>query len=179
MPRFSLAVVTSRDGFISRSETEPPQAWASQEEQELFFRDVEAADWTIMGRNTHEAADKPRRRRIVFSTTRVGWQRPTQLWLDPSGVRPAELKGLVEKAHPLEEGLILGGTRVHDWFLAHRAVHRVRLTIEPVDFGTGLPIVTGQTTRDSVALFQGFGFRVEREEFLNAQGTRHLELVPA
>ena len=178
LTRFTLTVATSRDGFISRSDTEPPQAWASAEEQALFFRDVEAADWAIMGRNTHEAADKPHRRRIVFSTTRAGWHRPTQLWLDPVRAMPADLPDLVDKVHPLENGLILGGTRVHDWFLRHRAVSKVHLTIEPVTFGAGLPVVTGQATRDPVALFQGLGFRIDAEDVLNAAGTRYLEMVP-
>ena len=70
--QFTLTVATSADAFISRSTDEPPQAWASEEEQALFFRDVEAADWAIMGRNTHQAADKPHRRRIIFSSQKRG-----------------------------------------------------------------------------------------------------------
>ena len=131
-----------------------------------------------MGRGTHEAADKPHRRRVVFSSGRAGWLRPTQLWLDPAGVTPADLSGLVDNVHPLKNGLILGGTRVHDWFLGHAAIDEVHLTVEPVDFETGLPVFTGQTTRDPVASFRERGFRVEREVLLNAQGTRHLVLVP-
>jgi dihydrofolate reductase len=130
-----------------------------------------------MGRNTHEAADKPYRRRIIFSTTRTGWQRPTQLWLDPSKVIPADLPGLVAKVHPLEKGLILGGTRVHDWFLANGAIHEVHLTIEPVTFGTGLPIFTGETATDSREVFLARGFRIVTEEVLNAEGTRYIEMV--
>ena len=38
-----VAVVTSADGYIARSHDEPPQAWASAEEQALFFADVEEA----------------------------------------------------------------------------------------------------------------------------------------
>lgn len=131
-----------------------------------------------MGRNTHEAADKPHRRRIVFATTREGWQRPTQLWLDPRDVTPGDLPGLVGKMHPLENGLILGGTLVHDWFLAHRAIDRVNLTIEPVIFGSGLPIFSGETATDAREVFLSRGFRTIREELLNEAGTRYLELEP-
>lgn len=177
MTTFTLTVATSEDGFISRSTDEPPQAWASVEEQRLFFRDVEAADWAIMGRNTHLAADRPERRRIVFSTRTKGWQRPTQLWLDPADVGPSDLGRLVGGVHPLNSGLILGGTRVHDWFLSQEAIHRVHLTVEPLRFGSGLPIFTHQQDTDPVQVFLARGFRVETEEALNATGTRYIVLT--
>ena len=176
--QFTLTVATSADGFISRSTDEPPQAWASEEEQALFFRDVEAADWAIMGRNTHQAADKPHRRRIIFSSQKRGWQRPTQLWLDPATTKPADFPELVGGVHPLTNGLILGGTRVHDWFLAHNAIHRVNLTVEPVSFGDGLPVFTGQVDRNPVTVFTRRGFQIVSESTLNAGGTRFYELVP-
>lgn len=177
-PRFILTVATSADAFISRATDEPPQAWASPEEQALFFRDVEAADWAIMGRNTHLAADRPDRRRIIFSTKTNGWKRPAQIWVDPSQLAPAQLRGLVSHVHPLENGLVLGGTRVHDWFLAKGSIHGVHLTIEPVAFGEGLPVFTDQTDRNPVTVFTRRGFRIHSETTLNDRGTRYLELVP-
>ena len=178
MTRFTLTVATSRDGFISRSTDEPPQAWASAEEQDLFFRDVEAADWAIMGRNTHLAADKPHRRRVIFSTKTEGWQRPTQLWLNPATLSPDDFAARVDHIHPMREGLILGGTRVHDWFLAHGAIHRVHLTVEPIEFGAGLPVFTGQPASDPLEIFLERRFRIVLETRLNSSGTRYFELVP-
>ena len=179
MTIFTLTVATSADGFISRSTDEPPQAWASAEEQSLFFRDVEAADWAIMGRNTHEAADKPHRRRIIFSTTKSGWQRPTQLWLNPEEATPADLEKQVHTVHPMQRGLILGGTRVHDWFLAQDAIDRVHLTIEPVFFGTGLPVFSGSQASDPVSEFTDRGYKPTSDERLNAAGTRYIVLTRA
>ena len=176
MTIFTLTVATSADGFISRSTDEPPQAWASAEEQTLFFRDVEAADWAIMGRNTHEAADRPQRRRIVFSSKVAGWKRPTQLWLDPTNLTPRDLGELVGNVHPLTNGLILGGTRVHDWFLTHNAIDRVNLTVEPLRFETGLPIFSDQQGTDPVEIFAKKGFRIETDQRLNSAGTRYLVL---
>jgi dihydrofolate reductase len=178
MTHFTLTVATSADAFIARNTDEPPQDWASVEEQALFFRDVEAADWAIMGRNTHQAADKPYRRRIVFSSKTSGWQRPTQIWLDPAEMTPVDFAREVAHIHPLENGLILGGTRVHDWFLAARAIHKVNLTIEPVEFGRGLPIFSNQTGTDPIETFTSRGFRIISDARLNADGTRYLELVP-
>lgn len=178
MTRFTLTVATSLDGFIARAFDDAPQNWASAEEQSLFFRDVEAADWAVMGRNTHLAADKPHRRRIIFSTTIDGWKRPTQLWFDPIGHGPADLETFVQDVHPLNEGLILGGTRVHDWFLRHGAIDQINLTIEPIKFGGGLPVFSDQATTDPVDIFETQGFEVVRESVLNDIGTRYLELVP-
>lgn len=179
MPRpvYTLTVATSADGYISRSTDEPPQVWASPEEQELFFRDVNAADWAIMGRNTHLAANRPNRHRIIFSTRAAGWRRPTQLWLNPGSWTPDDLPDRVGHIRPLQSGLILGGTRVHDWFLAHGAIARVHLTVEPVRFGQGVPVFTGQRSNDPVALFTTVGFRVRSDEVLNKAGTRYIELV--
>ena len=179
MAHFTLTVATSSDGFISRTTDEPPQVWASAEEQELFFRDVEAADWAIMGRNTHEAADKPHRRRIIFSSRISGWQRPTQLWLDPCHLTPDDLAQAVSEVHPFEKALILGGTRVHDWFLAHRAIDKVHLTVEPVRFGEGLPVFSSQASHDPEVIFRQAGFEVLREAQLNSSGTRYVEMASA
>ena len=177
MTYFTLTVASSADAFIARSFEDAPQNWASAEEQELFFRDVEAADWAIMGRNTHEAADRPDRRRIVFSSRISGWRRPTQLWLSPEALSPRELAREVSHVYPLRNGLILGGTRVHDWFLKSGSIDAVNLTIEPVRFGEGLPIFSGQHSRNAVEVFEAHGFRVVGERTLNDAGTTYLNLV--
>ena len=174
-PEFTLIVVTTADGFIARDPGHSPAGWASAEEQALFFAEVEAADWGIMGRHTHQAADRPDRRRIVFSSAlaRPEWRRPTQLWLDPSGLNPDDLAALVAEVRPLRRGLILGGTRVHDWFHAAGRISRVMLTVEPVEFGAGLPLFTGQPGPAEEVLAR-LGYRLESERALNASGTRLL-----
>lgn len=175
LPHFTLTVVTSADGFIARAPDDAPYTWASPEEQTLFFEDIAAADWCIMGRNTHEMADRPDRRRIVFSSGAGAsdWRRATQVWLNPAQARPQELAGLVGERHPFQKGLILGGTRVHDWFLTHDAIDRIHLTVEPVRFGAGLPLFSGQIgAADQVLADLGFAQREERA--LNNHGTRYM-----
>ncbi|MEM9427929.1 MAG: dihydrofolate reductase family protein [Pseudomonadota bacterium] len=174
---YSLAVVASADGFIAKAKDHAPQDWASPEEQTLFFKAVDAADWAIMGRHTHEAADKPHRRRIVLSTRTNGWQRPTQLWLDPDGLSPRDLAARVADVHPLGRGLVLGGTRVHDWFHRANALDLVLLTIEPARFGQGLPIFSDQRHKDPTSVFTSRGYHVRSERRLNPNGTRLLTLT--
>ena len=179
-PRFTLHVVASADGFIAREPGHAPADWASAEEQALFLAAVGAADWGIMGRTTHEAAFKPDRRRIVLSRSaaRPEWRAPRHLWLDPAERGPDDLAALVEPVRPLREGLILGGTAVHDWFLAHRRIDAVELTVEPIRFGAGLPIFSGQTARDPVEAVRRAGFALAGERAPNARGTRLATLRP-
>lgn len=178
--RFTLVVCATADGFIARAPGHSPAEWASPEEQAVFFAAVDAADWAVMGRGTHEAAPRPDRRRIVLSgsASRLEWRAPGQLWLDPTGSAPSDLPGLVGGVRPLREGLILGGTRVHDWFHAHGAVDAVELTVEPVVFGAGLPIFSDQRASDPVAIFAEKGFAPVAERRLNAAGARLLSLAP-
>lgn len=178
--RFTLLVATSRDGFIARYPGENPGDWTSPEDQARFRAAVAAADWSVMGRTTHTVADVTHRRRIVFSAAapEPEWRRPVQLWLDPAGRTPADLAALVAPVHPLSHGLILGGTLVHDWFLGHGAIDRVELTVEPVTFGTGVPIFSGQDAGDPAEVFAARGFAPISDAPLNATGTRLIVLEP-
>ena len=115
--------------------------------------------------------------RVIFSTRSEGWQRPTQLWLDPAKVTPGDFAGLLNKVHPLRSGLILGGTRVHDWFLSQDAIHRIHLTVEPVTFGDGLPVFSDQQVSDPVEIFTSRGFVLQDQRRLNAAGTRFYDLA--
>lgn len=173
--RFTLTVVTSLDGWIARGPGDAPHLWASAEEQALFLAEVAAADWGVMGRATHTVADRPDRHRIVFSTAAGAgaWRRPTQLWLDPHRLTPAELSERVAQVRPLRDGLILGGTRVHDWFLAHGAIDRVHLTVEPLRFGSGVALFSDHPGPAEEVLAR-LGFRLRSERTLNDAGTRHL-----
>lgn len=172
--RFTLVVVATEDGFIARHPGHNPADWASPEEQAVFFAAVDAADWGIMGRGTHQAADKPARRRIVFSTAAPTphWRRPSQVWVDPRDLSPADLPGLVADKRPLRHGLILGGTAVHDWFLRHGAIDEIVLSVEPCRFGAGLPVFSGQPAGEIAAGVAHLGFEAVQERRLNAAGTR-------
>lgn len=180
-PRFTLLVAASADGFIARAPGHAPSEWCSPEEQAVFLAAVDAADWGIMGRVTHEAAFKPFRRRIVFThrLAQPEWRRAAHLWLNPALLTPDALPRFVTRVHPLNEGLILGGTAVHDWFDAHRRIDVVRLTVEPVRFGMGLPIFSDQPAGDPVAVLTRRGYRVTGDEPLNAAGARLITLAPA
>jgi len=178
MTEFTLLVVATEDGFIARHPGHGPWDWASAEEQALFLAAVDRADWGVMGRGTHEAALKPHRRRIVFSRSapEPEWRTPNHLWLDPARLSAAELPGLVAARHPMTQALVLGGTAVHDWFQAQGRLDRVVLTVEPIRFGTGLPIFSDQAPGEGAeAAFIARGYGEISRQTLNAGGTLLIE----
>ena len=180
MARFTLFVVASRDGFIGRDATITPAAWASAEEQARFIDGIAGLDWAFMGRTTHELAYNAKRRRCVFSSTasKPFW-RGTHLWVDPAGISLADMLCRLAAVHPVERCGILGGTRVHDWFLAQGRIDAVELSVEPLRFEAGLPIFADQREGDPVRVFERRSFTVLEEFPLNAGGTRHYRLAPA
>ena len=111
-------------------------------------------------------------------TKDCGLPSPTQFWIDPYGLDAADLGNSVAPVRPLRKGLILGGTKVHDWFHMQRAMDRVHLTVEPIFFGSGLPIFSGLSTVDPVAAFRRAGYYPVSERVLNGAGTRFLVLEP-
>ncbi len=169
-----LVAVLSQDGFIAGLDRRPPIEWASGEDQARFGVRVAQTDWSFMGRVTHELAFKPERRRVVFSRR---FQDPTwvehwHLWLDPATVTWSQMCEQIESRHPLQEGLILGGTAVHDWFWQRRLIDRLELTVEPRTLGLGLPLLTGIS--DPLAEIAARGYRLMDSRILNPQGTRLL-----
>jgi dihydrofolate reductase len=181
MPKitFTLAAVVSADGYIARRAGEHPGSWASAEEQARFLAAVPGYDWAFMGRTTHGTAFRQDRRRVVFSRTATGleWREDTHLWVDPDRVPWPEILAALEPVRPPRRCIVLGGAAVHDWFLERDLIDRIELTIEPLRFGGGLPLLTGQPG-DVVAALARRGFAVVDEQRLNAQGTRLLLLAP-
>jgi dihydrofolate reductase len=172
---FTLTAVVSADGYIARRPGEHPGSWASAEEQARFLAEVPRYDWAFMGRTTHETAFRKDRRRVVFSRTANGldWREDTHLWVDPEQVPLAEILAALTPVRPPRRCIVLGGATVHDWFLARDLIDRIELTIEPLRFGIGLPLLSGQSG-DPVAKLAAGGFAIVDEQRLNAKGTRLL-----
>lgn len=177
-PRFTLIVVTSRDGYIVPGDGASPETWASVEEQRHFRGLVADLDWAFMGRRTHELAWHPNRRRVVFSRILAGpeWRHPLHLWADPARVGLDAILAELPAVHPAGRCGILGGVEVHDWFAAGDLIDAVELTIEPLTFDGGLPLFSWARGCDPCRSLAGLGLRQVGERRLNAGGTRLLRL---
>ncbi len=175
---FTLTAVMSADGYIARRAGEHPGNWASAEEQARFLAAVPGYDWAFMGRTTHETAFRRDRRRVVFSRTATGldWREDTHLWVDPARVSLAEILAALTAVRPPRRCIVLGGTAVHDWFLERDLIDRIELSIEPIRFGTGLPLLTGQPDDVTEELARR-GFVIVDRQRLNAKGTQLLALA--
>ncbi len=138
-PIITLLAVTSLDGYIAKHSGHAPATWASPEEQDHFLTRMDQMDWSVMGRVTHEAAFRPNRKRVVFSTLpeKPEWRTENHLWLNPDGnIQDTVMDQFVGASSVA----LLGGTRVHDWFLERNLIDVIELSVEPVVFGAGLPL---------------------------------------
>ncbi len=175
---FTLTAVVSADGFIARRAGEHPGSWASAEEQARFLAEVAHHDWAFMGRITHETALRQDRRRVVFSRSATGldWRTPRHLWVDPAKVPLDGILAALEPVQPPARCIVLGGTEVHDWFLERNLIDRIELTIEPLRFGAGLPLLSEQPD-DLTAELVRRGFVLTQRQDLNPRGTQLLVLT--
>jgi dihydrofolate reductase len=163
--------VASADGFIARHVGHSPAEWASGEEQRRFLDIMARLDWAFMGRHTHEAAYRPDRRRVIFSRAADGmaWQGPNHLVVNPERV---PLEDILTAVRPRGPCGILGGAAVYGYFLDRNRVDRIDLTIEPVLFGSGLPLLPATSWGDVPAFLLSRGFTATGiAQRLNADGT--------
>lgn len=171
--QFELVVVTSMDGYIARFSGEAISLWTSPEEQARFRGCFAKIDWSFMGRVTHNQVFNPDRRRVIFSHASAipEWRHVNHLWLDPDKIALDEMLALIGARHPARRNLILGGTGVHDWFWHAGLIDSVQLAIEPVEFGGGVELFSGQGGTPPLDMFRDRGFRLLSSDQLNVGGS--------
>lgn len=198
-PQITLLAVTSLDGFIAKQSGHIPATWASIEEQQHFFNRMDQMDFSVMGRVTHEAAYRPDRRRMVFSSSAQSpaqnpaqnkvpnkdhdpnknhhkeWRQPNHLWVNPVHMNAEDVLACLDGASKVA---LLGGTRVHDWFLERNLIDVIELSVEPQIFGQGLALFDCSRWQGFVAMDQiepamaAIGFALDRPvRHLNDHGT--------
>lgn len=150
-PGLTLVAVQSLDGCITRGGT-PGVGFASQADQDWFHAAMAGFDSAIMGRRTWEAARSailaavkgtPGRIRIVVTRQPQAWredQRPGVL--EFTDQPPGEImKDLARRGR--RKTILLGGATLNRLFLEADLVDRLWLTLEPVLFGAGRPLIDG------------------------------------
>lgn len=145
-----LVVAISLDGRITdgrRTGTE----WTSREDQDFFRKELDRADAVVMGRKTFQAIKRPLtpRNRIVFSRRKV-FSHSTECQHVFSG-GPTKLHALLRKNN-WRRVVVAGGTEVYNWFLKHKLVSELLLTIEPTILGSGKPFLPISRTRKDCRL---------------------------
>lgn len=138
--RVSLLAAISLDGKIAEA-TDQLADWTSKEDKRFFVKKTKEAGVLVMGRTTYDTIGRPLPGRLNIVMTRNP---------DPSKNIPGELEYTAEAPEAILERLkkdgydsviIGGGAQVYTLFLQQGLVTDLFLTVEPVIFGGGVPLV--------------------------------------
>jgi dihydrofolate reductase len=160
----TLAYVASINGKITKGDDPDVHEWSSVEDEAHFARLRDENEVIILDRKTYEVVQptpEPGKLRIVFTSTPDRFKAvPGQL--EFVNEAPAEVvKWLSSRGY--KKILIAGGARLSSSFLAAGLVDDLYLSLEPVLFGSGRPMITKDIAEVSLKL-QSF-------KQLNNQGT--------
>lgn len=158
----------SLDGRITRGDTAGTSGWASAEDQQVFRNLIASHDCLVMGSITYRTArhmirpnaDKPR---IVLTKNPAEFaddaKRPGLIFTNSSAQEVAD----EAQAQGCKKMLLVGGGETNARFLDACLVDELCITIEPLLFGSGLPLTAGLHTPTNLKLIAC--------KQLNAQGT--------
>lgn len=130
----------SADGYIARSEHDDV-SWSSPEDKRMFAATSRRAGVIVMGRRTFESMPDPLpdRLQIVMTHSPEAFQ-PRPNYVEFTDSPPARiLRELAVRG--FEEVVIGGGGSVYAQFLTANLVDELWLTVEPLLFGSGVPLL--------------------------------------
>jgi len=135
MKVFIIAAI-SADGFISQR-TDQIVDWSSKEDKKVFRELTKRAGVMIMGSTTFKTIGRPLpgRRTIVYSRS----LEPAE-GLEITQEEPADLIARLDE-EGFDEVAICGGRSIYDLFIQADLVDEIYLTVEPMLFGSGVPLL--------------------------------------
>lgn len=142
-----LIAAISADGKIAERADQKSLDWTSKEDLKFFIERTKQAGVVIMGRKTFETIGKPLKNRLNVIMTSDPDRRgshappPEEGLLEYANATPAEILASLD-ARGYQEAAICGGSSVYSQFLKEGLVDELFLTIEPVLFGSGVPLAT-------------------------------------
>lgn len=140
--RCVLIAATSLDGFIASKDHPYPPEWTSAEDKALLQNIVSQFPLLVMGKTTFESYGKqhaPGKLRVILTTdsATLGMEEiPGEL--EFCNATPQEFIAHYSKYY--NSCLLLGGAYVYDEFLKSNVVDEIFLSIEPVEFKSGLAL---------------------------------------
>jgi dihydrofolate reductase len=140
MKVFLVAAITA-DGFIGRNAGHLAD-WTSREDKKLFVRLTKQAGTMVMGSKTFATIGRalPGRKTIVYTT------RPDEFSVDgveATDESPVELVARLEN-DGVKALAVCGGASIYALFMDAGVVDELYLTIEPLLFGTGVPLFSSE-----------------------------------
>ncbi|MFH1711931.1 MAG: dihydrofolate reductase family protein [Patescibacteria group bacterium] len=141
MEVFIIAAV-SVNGMIAEEKDQVSLDWTSKDDLQFFIEKTKEAGVVVMGRTTYETIGKPLKGRLNVVMTRhpedqVNIDGELEWTSDPPEeiVKKLKLEGRQKVA-------ICGGASIYSLFLHEGLVTDLYLTVEPVIFGNGTPLVS-------------------------------------
>jgi len=167
--KFNIIVATTLDGKIAKNHNHFSD-WTSKEDKIFLHKMLDKSDCIIVGNNTYKTSIKPLSKRncIVFTkSVKIIKQASTNcLYINPNNIDITELL----KAKKYKNIDILGGTEVFSYFLGKNLIDEIYLTIEPIIFGTGLPLFQAD-------LNQNLCYKLKSIKKLNKKGSILLNYI--
>jgi dihydrofolate reductase len=150
--RLTLIAAQSLDGFITRHDT-PGSDFASAEDRAFFREALRAFDCCVMGATTYRSAREAIRGALMLGRLRVILTRTPEAFVSdaaPSHLEfvntpPAQLIAELNQ-RGFKHCALLGGAQIHSLFLAAGLVDELWITVEPLLFGGGTPLLAGRTS---------------------------------
>ncbi|MFM2383838.1 MAG: dihydrofolate reductase FolA [Candidatus Parcubacteria bacterium] len=149
-PEVFIVAATTIDGFIARNKTEFAN-WTSPEDKKRFVTLTKEAGIMVMGATTFRTFPKPLpgRHHVIYSRT----ERFEDKWPDgnveTTTLEPAKLiEELARRGYT--KIAICGGESIYTAFLEAGVVTHMYLTIEPIQFGNGIRLLspTNESQKD-------------------------------
>jgi dihydrofolate reductase len=146
--KVSLLAAVSADGFIAESSDQLAD-WTSKEDKRFFVSKTKEAGVLVMGRKTYDTIGRPLPGRLNVIMTRnaelvsppdMGEREGASETLRYTSDTP---KQIIEslRSEGFKEVVIAGGAEVYSLFMREGLVTDLFLTIEPVLFGGGVPLL--------------------------------------
>ena len=134
MTVFIIAAVTL-DGKIARDGGQVSTAWTSEADKKKFVQLTKEAGTIVMGSTTYETIGRPLpgRRTIVISRSKK------YEGVEVTSESPAELITRLGR-EAVRSLAVCGGSSIYTQFMKAGVVTKLYLTIEPVVFGSGIPL---------------------------------------
>ena len=140
MRTFLIAAITA-DGFIGRDSGHTAD-WTSNEDKKVFVRLTKEAGTLVFGSTTFDTIGKalPDRRNIVMTSN------PSRYKVEGVEFVSESPKQLLERldSEGVQVVAIGGGAHVYQSFMEAGLVDELYLTVEPVIFGQGVSLFSGQ-----------------------------------
>jgi len=177
---FTGYAVISADGFIADREGRMPEALRFDADWAYFQAALDAADITLLGRRTHEAAPnaKERRRLVVSGGMRAIMQENAfTWWVNPKDLAPAS--AIAETVGLDAEVAVVGGTGVFDWILDEGGYDAFHLSLaRDIRLGEGRPLFDGiSDLEDALLQLEAKGLSIEARSWLDRKAGLELLIL--